>query len=132
YAAKLLRVEFRQSEIEDLHPPVVRDEQVLRLQVTMDDPFGVSGGQSLGDLPRAIHRLSWSDRALFYQLAQLFAFEQLGDDIGRVFIHPDVVNREDVRVVERRGGAGFLLEAAQAVSVFGKHDGQDFDGDLSS
>src|SRR5262249_1459507 len=132
YAAVLLRVEFGKTEIQDLHPPIVRDEQVLRLQVTMDDAFGVSGGQPLGDLPSAIHRLSWSDRALFYQLAQLFAFEQFGDDIWRAFMFADVVNRDNVWVVERRGGAGFLLEAAQTVSVFGKLDGQDFDGDLSS
>src|SRR5262245_44289373 len=73
YVAKLLRVEFSKTEIEDLHPPVVRDEQVLRLQVTMDYAFEVSGGQPLGDMPRIINSLSRSDCALLYHLAQLFA-----------------------------------------------------------
>src|SRR5215813_9871336 len=132
YAVKMLPVEFSKTEIEDLHPPVVRDEQVLRLQVTMDDAFGMRGGQSLGDLPRVIDSLSRSDCALFYQFAQLLAFEQFGDDIGRAFMRADVVNREDVRVVERRGGAGFLLEAAQAVRIPGELGGQQLDGDLAT
>src|SRR5262249_52851369 len=130
YAVKMLPVEFSKTEIEDLHPPVVRDEQVLRLQVTMDDAFGMRGGQSLGDLPRVIDSLSRSDCALLYQLAQLFAFEQLSHDVGRAFMRADVVNREDVRVVKRRGGAGFLLEAAQAIRIPGELGGQYFDGDL--
>src|SRR5262249_42316282 len=130
--AELLRAEFSQTEIEDLHPPVVHDEQVLRLQVTMDDAFGMRGGQSLGDLPRVIDSLSRSDCALFYQFAQLLAFEQFGDDIGRAFMRADVVNREDVRVVERRGGAGFLLEAAQAIRIPGELGGQQLDGDLAT
>src|SRR5262245_10943501 len=132
YAAILMRAEFRQAEVENLHPPIFRDEQVLRLQVTMDDAFGVSGGQSLGDLPRKIHRFSWSDCALLYQLAQLFALEQFGDDIGRAFMRADVVNREDVRVAERRGGAGFLFEAAQTISIPGELVRQHFDSDLAT
>src|SRR5262249_49408965 len=127
YAAKLLRVEFGKTEIEDLHPPIVRDEQVLRLQITMDDAFGMSGGQSLGDLPRVINGLSRSDWSLLYRRAQLFAFEQLGDEIGRAFILADVVNREDVRVIERRGCKRLLLEAAQAIRVLRARGGKDFD-----
>src|SRR5215510_13398999 len=68
--SKLLRSEFSQTEIEYLRSPVVRDEQVLRLQVPMNDAFGMRGGQSLGDLPRVIDRLSLSDRAPLYKFAQ--------------------------------------------------------------
>src|SRR5215831_13686529 len=89
-----------------------------------------SAGQPLGDLSRVIKSLSGGDCALFYQLAQLFAFEQFSDDIGRAFMRADVVNREDVRVVERRGGAGFLLEAAQTIRIRGELGRQYFDGDL--
>src|SRR5262245_47038977 len=129
YAAKLLRSEFRQTEIEDLHPPVVRDKQVFRLEVAMDDAFGMRGGQPFGNLPRVINRLSLSDWALLYQLAQFFAFEQLGHDIRRAFMRTDIVNREDVRVVERRGGAGFLLEAAQTIRIHGELGRKHFDSD---
>ena len=41
----------------------------------------------------------------------------------------DVVYREDVRVVERRGGAGFLLEAAQTIRIPGELGGKQLDGD---
>src|SRR5262249_28552081 len=120
YAAILLLAEFRQTEIEDLHPPIVRDEQVLRLQVTVDDAFGVSGGQSLGDLPRVINRLSRSDRALLYQFAQLFAFDQLRHNEWRVLVVADVVHRQNVRVIERRGSERLLLEAEQAIRILRK------------
>ena len=34
-------------------------------------------------------------------------------------------------MVERRGGARFLFEAAQPVSIFGKRGGQNLDGDFA-
>ena len=53
YAARLLRAEFRETEIEDLHPPVVRDEKILRFEIAMDDAFGVRGGRVLLAICRA-------------------------------------------------------------------------------
>ena len=71
-------------------------------------------------------------RPRFKRLAQLFAFEQFGDDIGRAFVLADIVDGEDVRVIERRGGAGFLLEAAQTVGITGELGGQHLDRDLAT
>ena len=94
-------------------------------------PLACAAARPFGDLPRVIERLSRSDSALLYQLAQLFAFEQLGDDVRRAFMVADVVNRQDVRVVQRRGGERFLLEAAQTIRIPGELGGQNFDGDLA-
>ena len=44
-------------------------------------------------------------------VAQRLAFEQLRHDVRRAVVAADVVDREDVRVIQRRGGARFLLEA---------------------
>jgi hypothetical protein len=44
--------------------------------------------------------------------AEFLAFEQLGHDIRQSLVFADVINREDVRMIERRGRARFLLEAA--------------------
>ena len=40
----------RQTEVEDLDAVVVRDQQVLGLQIAMDDAFLVRGSESLRDL----------------------------------------------------------------------------------
>ena len=44
----------------------------------------------------------------------------------------DVVNRADIGMVERRDGAGFALEAPQAIAVGREGGGKNLDGDLSS
>jgi hypothetical protein len=43
----------------------------------------------------------------------------------------DVVDGEDVGMVQRRGGAGFLLEAAQALGVPGEGCRQNLYGDVA-
>ena len=49
----VLAPELRQlgeTEVEDLHAPVGRDEDVLRLQVAMDDALLVRGREAARDL----------------------------------------------------------------------------------
>ena len=43
---------------------------------------------------------------------------------------PNVVNAQDVGMVERSDGAGFLLEAQQTVGISRERGGQDFYGDV--
>ena len=51
-------------------------------------------------------------------LAQgLALYDLCGYEARAVFV-ADLVDRDDVRVIERGGGAGFLLEAEQALVVF--------------
>jgi hypothetical protein len=42
--------ELGETEIENLHPTVVRYEEVLWLEIAMDDAFLVSGRQTMRDL----------------------------------------------------------------------------------
>ena len=65
-------------------------------------------------------------------LAQRLALEQLRDDVRRAVSRADVEDREDVRMVERRGGARLLLEAAQPIGIGRERGGQDLDRDLAS
>ena len=44
----------------------------------------------------------------------------------------DIVNRKDVWTVQRGRRAGFLLEAAEAISIDAEFGGQDLDGDVSA
>jgi hypothetical protein len=72
-----------QPEVENLHAVVLGDKKILRLQVTMHDPFLVGGGKSTGDLLRIFNGLARSDCAIIQLCAKLFAFEQFGDDVRR-------------------------------------------------
>src|SRR5215472_3802307 len=57
-------------------------------------------------------------------------FEILHDDEGLAFMLADLVNRADVRVVERRGGAAFALKAFECLRVRGNAVGQELEDDV--
>ena len=44
------RLVTREAEVEDLGVAVLREEDVLGLEVAVDDPLLVGGGEALGDL----------------------------------------------------------------------------------
>ena len=50
--------QLRQAEVQNLHPPVFGDEQVLRLQITMDNAFLMCCRQPARDLHSVINRLA--------------------------------------------------------------------------
>ena len=58
-----LRLQLRQPEVQDLDPAVLRQKQVLGLQVPVDDPLLVRRGETLGDLHRVLDRLAHGHRA---------------------------------------------------------------------
>jgi hypothetical protein len=55
----------------------VRDEQVVRLQIAVDDPFLVGCREAIRNLERVINRFSLRQRGAIDSLAQRLAFEQL-------------------------------------------------------
>ncbi len=109
--------QLRQPEVENLHPPVVGDEHVLRLDVPVDDAFLVRGGQACRHGDPIFDRLSRHQRAVSEHVAQRLALQEFADDVRTALVRAGVVDGENVGVVQRGGGAGFLIEAAQAVSV---------------
>ena len=62
---------------------VLRNEQVLGLQVPMDDALLVGRGESFRDLERVIDGLPLRDRARVELAAQRLAFEKLRNGVGR-------------------------------------------------
>ena len=61
--SSLGRVELGDAEVENLDPPVARDEQVVGLQVAMDDALVVRGGEPLRDLARVVDGFARRQRA---------------------------------------------------------------------
>ncbi len=71
----------------------------------MHDALGVRCGERVGNLDRKLDRGVHVERHASDSLVQPAAFEQLHHDEPPAFPFPDVVNRADVRVVQRRGRA---------------------------
>ena len=128
------RRQRREAEVQDLYPPVGRDEDVLRLEVAVDDSFVVRRSQTAGDLDRDLHSLARRRRVGGETLAEGFALEQFGDGVDdrrawRQRVRADVVDGEDVRVRERGDSLRFALEALAACRVVGELRRQDLDRD---
>src|SRR3954468_9635841 len=98
-----------EPEIEDLRPPVLREEDVLRFQVSMDDPALVRCTETTGDLERDLDRGIDGQRRGTEARPQGAAFQAFGDEIWRAAVIADVVDGEHVGVVERAGGARLAL-----------------------
>ena len=56
-------------------------------------------------------------------------FEKLEDQIVELAVAADVMDGADVRIVQRRDDAGFLLEALARFRIGRQRAGQDLDGD---
>ena len=115
----------RDPEIEDLDPPVGRDEHVFRLQVTMDDAAAVRGRD------RLLERLPRRERTGLKPLTQRRPFEQLGHGVHGVALAADIVERDDVGVREGGDGATFALESRECLWIGRVLEAQELDGDVT-
>ena len=98
--------------------PVFRDEQVLGLQVPVNDPLLVGGGESLRDLDRVVDGELLGERAGVEPVAERLAGEQLHDRVGNAaVIRPEIEDRENVRVRERGDRFRLPLEAREHVRI---------------
>ena len=116
-----------ESEIQNLHAAVGRHEHVVGLQVAVDDALLMCRRQASRHLNRVLDGLADGQRPARETLPQCLPIEHLGDDVGRRLVLADVEDREDVRMIERGGRAGFLLESLQAFRIAGHASGQHLD-----
>jgi hypothetical protein len=100
--------ELGETKVDDLHVAVVCDQQVLGLEVAMNDAVLVHFGQRIAGLDGPVERPSQLHRAIAKHVAQRTSLDVLHRDVGPVVDLTDVVNRRDVRMVDRRGQPGFL------------------------
>jgi hypothetical protein len=113
------RIEFRQSEVENLEAAVFRQEDVVWLEVAMDDSGIVSGGQSAGQFHAVVQHLAQPHRAFTQAVAQGLALQQLGHNVRRAVVLADVKDRNNVGMIQGGGGSGFLLKTAETVGITG-------------
>ena len=111
--------ELRQAEVEDLHAPVAGDHDVRRLDVAVDDAGRVCGLERRSRLNPVLERSCQRQRPFGEHLVERRAVNELHRNEGRPFVLADFVDGDDVGMVERRSGAGFLDEAAMPLGIAG-------------
>ena len=124
-------VQLCKPEIEDGHAAVRAHHDVagFRSRCVMPLAWAAASASASGmATPSRLQRqAAWRD-----QVAQELAFQQLHREEPNAIYLLNGVNRHDVRVVQRRRGAGFLLEAMETLAVSGERGGQDLDRDLAA
>src|SRR5438132_14398890 len=90
-----LRGDLRQSEIENLRLPSIRDEDVSWLDIPVDDSFRMCRVESVGNLNAQIEHGVDLQRFSNDLVLEGFPFEVLHGDERPSFIFPNVVNRAD-------------------------------------
>ena len=122
------RRNFREAEVENFNVAAGGGKNVGRLDVSMDDAFGVSGVKALGNLHGEVEELFEWKRLAGDQVLEGLALEALHGDEGDVFVFADFVDGADVGMVEGGGGAGFAAEALQSDGILGERFGEKFEG----
>ena len=104
-------------------------------------PLSCAAAKPAGELHRVLDRLADGSRAVASgaalvagrkPFAQRLALEQLRDDERRAVVLADVVDGQNVRMVQRGGGARLLLEASQTLGIPGERGRQHFDGHVAA
>src|SRR6476660_1126508 len=120
-----------QPEIENLRLPA-SSHDVRGLDVTVNDSFRMRGIESVSDLDTQIeHRLGLQLLAIYY-VAEGLTLQQFHRDEGSPIGLVNLVDRADVRVVQRGRSLGFPLETAKSLCVVGEFVGKELQRDVAT
>jgi hypothetical protein len=113
-----LRGEFGDSKIHNFCLTVVRDKNVVRFEITMDDPLFMRPGQTGGYLRCNVDCLTDLERPpgelVSYGASLVHGHDNKGLSIGGLI---DLVDRADVLVLDRGGGLGLVDKPLFCLSV---------------
>ena len=127
-AAQSLRRQFGQPEVQHLGLSPPGHKNVRGLDVAVDDALRVRRVQGIRDLDGQVQQvlelksrlpgaISARSRRPTQSFLERLAFQELHRDERLPIGFVNLVNRADVRVIERGGGAGFALEAFERLAV---------------
>jgi hypothetical protein len=107
-----------QTEIQDLDLAIQSDKNVCRLDVAMNDAFGMQRFQRFRNLYRDVeYRFHFEGLACLHPLFEALALQLLHDDKGMAVVVLDIVDGADVRVVQAGRRPRFAFEAVQRLAV---------------
>ena len=111
-------IHFGEPKVQNLGVSAIGHENVCRLDVPVHDPLRVGGVERVGNLRAQFQHRIDGQRLSADSMLQRLPFQKFHGQERLALSFLDVVNRADVRVVERRGGARFSLEPLQRLPVF--------------
>ena len=123
--------QFGQAEIEHLHRAVGPDHHIGRFEIAMDDAARMRGRERVGDGDGDAERFAEAHALPWDQRIDALAGHVLHHDEIVILGGVDLVNRDDVRMIERRCRLRFLDEAAAAALIRDAIGGQHLDRDVA-
>ena len=127
--AAAFKAYFGEAEVENFGVATVGDENICRLDVSMDDALGVRGIQCVGYIDGDGEKKIEFHRSAGDGVLQRLAFKALHGDEGLAIFLADVVNGANVGMIQRGGGLRFALETREGLRVFGDIFREEFEGD---
>lgn len=122
----------REAEVQDLDRTVAGQEDVLRLQVSMDDALAVRRGESVRRRRRDLYGVLPRDRARLHARAERAPFQQFHDGEQQTVHDRELVYGKDARVRQRRDRARLRLEPLTHVGICRDVVRHDLDGDFAA
>ena len=121
---------FGEAEIENFGVGAFGDEDVGGLDVAVNDAFGVSGFEGVGDFDDGeVEEAVELEGTAGDEILTGLAFETFHGDEGLSVFFADIVDGADVGVVEGGGGFGFAAKTAEGLGIFGERVREKFEGD---
>jgi hypothetical protein len=118
-----------QSEINDLQNSFIGDEEVGWLDIPVDDAASVRIGEARRGLNRELNSLCTRDIGAASLPFQSLTFEERHRQEGVALGFINFIQRADVDVIERGGGAGFPNETRLPFGFGQRPSGQELEGD---
>ncbi len=116
-----LEGQARNPEVGDDHPVARQDLDVIGLDIAVDDPAPVGEGEAFQHLLRQVHRvLRLHCPAGINQVPEGLPLQVLHrDEVAAAGILPNLVNRDDVRVLQRTRRAGLAQKPLEPLLPLG-------------
>ena len=124
--------DFCQPEVQNFGVTALGDKDIRRLDVAVDNSFGVGGIECVGNLDGHTEQNVRLRRLSCNPMLQRHALEKLHGDKGRAVLVINFVNGTDVGMIEGRSSLSFSFETVQSLRVFGDVIGQELQGDKAA
>ena len=120
---------FAKSKVENLGVSALRDENVGRLDVAVDDAFGVSGVERVSNLNRQAEQYIRLHGLPAMRCFKVIPSRNSMAMNGLPVLLANFINRADVGMVQCGCGLGLALKTGECLRVTGDLLGQELEGD---
>ena len=108
-----------QTKVQQLRLPIRSDEQVSRLDVAMDNSLAMRGRQPIRNPYRQFQQRLGLDELLPDPVLQRHTLKKLHRNEAEVIVGIDLINRADIRMVQRRSRPSLPPEPLQRQLILG-------------